>query len=143
MRQLVATLILAAAFSSLSCSGLRVHVGKTAPPDFTFTAGQFAECCTHFYRFFVFDEDAQTPIWEIVAKRTVERSEARALTIHYGKVPDGFEQKVPASGQAPPLIEGKHYEAVAHGSYVPGARVRFMIENDKIVEVPEKRGDNP
>ena len=142
MRKLVITLILAA-LSSVSCTCLRVHVGKTAPPDFTFTAGQFAECCTYFYRFFVIEEGSDKPIWEIVAKRTVERSEARALAIHYGKVPDHFEQKVPASGQPPPLIEGKHYEAVAHGSYVPGARVRFRVENNKIIELPEKRGDNP
>lgn len=143
MRQLVATLILTAGLSSASCTALRVHVGKTVPPDFTFTAGQFAHCCAHFYEFLVFEEGSQVPIWAVVAYTTVEKSEARALTIHYGKVPDRFKQKVPRSGEPPPLIEGKRYEAVAGGGYAPGARVRFMVENNEIIQLPEQPGDNP
>ena len=145
MRPIVATLVFIAGLSLVSCNSLRVYVGKTVPPDFTFNAGIFAECCTDFRLFAVFEENSQTPLWKIVAsKRVVERSEANSLMIHYGKVPDRFQQEIPTAGEPPALVEGGHYQAVAGGtSYLPWARVRFIIKNNQILKLPPQPGDNP
>src|SRR6185295_14017320 len=140
MRALSATLIFTAVFS-LWCHGLRVNVSKTVPPDFTFNVGSFAECCTDFRIFAVFEKDSESPIWKIVAKPVVEKSEAKSLTIRYGRVSDRFQQEIPAAGEPPPLVEGKSYEAVAGWTnYVPGARVRFIIVKNQIVKLPEQAG---
>lgn len=145
MRPIVATLVLIAGLSLVSCNSLRVYVGKTVPPDFTFNAGTFAECCTNFRLFAVFEEGSETPLWKIVAsKRVVERSEANSLMIHYGKVPDRFQQEIPTAGEPPPLVEGKRYLAIAgETSYVPWARVRFIIKNNQVMKFPEQPHENP
>lgn len=145
MRPIVAILLFTAGFSLVSCNSLRVYVGKTVPPDFTFNAGIFAECCTNFRLFAVFEEGSETPVWRIVpSNRVVERSEANLLMIHYGKVPDRFQQEIPTAGEPPPLVEGRRYQAVAGGtSYYPWARVRFIIENNQIMKLPAHPGDNP
>jgi hypothetical protein len=144
MRRMVATLILIAGLSLVSCNGLRVYVGKTVPPDFTFNAGSFAECCTDFRIFAVFEEGSETPQWRIVADHVVRRSEARSLVIHYGKVPDRFQQEIPTAGEPPPLVEGKRYLAIAgETSYVPWARVRFIIKNNQVMKFPEQPHENP
>jgi hypothetical protein len=130
--------------ASLSCNGLRVYVGDTVPPVFTFNAGRFAECCTDFRLFAVFEEGSRTTLWRIASKTVVERTEAKSLIIQYGKLPGRFEQEVPASGEPPPLVAGKTYLAVAGGtSYVPWARVRFVIKDNKIISLPVKPGDLP
>ena len=144
MRRILATLILITGLSLVSCTGLRVDVSNTVPPDFTFHVGSFAECCTNFAAFAVFENDSKTLIWKIVANPIVERVEANSMVIHYGKVSDRFRQEVPTAGEPPPLVEGKRYEAVAGWtSYVPGARVRFTVKNNEIVKLPEQVGDNP
>jgi len=109
------------------------------PPDFTFNAGRFAECCTDFRLFVVFEEGSDKPLWRIASKTIVGRTEANSMLIHYGKLPDRFEQEIPASGEPPPLVGGKIYLAVAGGtSYVPWARVRFIVKDNKIVSLPPK-----
>jgi len=137
-------LITLGGLASLSCNGLRVYVGNTVPPDFTFNAGSFAECCTDFRIFAVFEEGRSTPLWRIASETIVERAEFNSMVIHYGRVPDRFKQEMPASGEPPPLIGGKTYEALAGGtSYVPWARVRFMIKDNGIFGFPLKPGDLP
>jgi hypothetical protein len=127
-----------------SCNSLRVYVTKTLPPDFSFNAGQFAECCTNFALFAVFEQGSDKPLWKISSKKTVEREQANSLVIHYGKIPTGFEQQVPMAGEPPPLVEGKTYLAVAGGtSYVPWARVIFAVKDNQTVVLPSKPGDNP
>lgn len=144
MRSIMVTLILVAGLSLVSCKGLRVYVGKTVPPDFTFNAGSLAECCTDFKIFAVFEEGSETPQWRIVANHVVRRSEARSLVIHYGKVPDFFQQEIPTAGEPLPLVEGKRYLAIAGGtSYFPWARVRFTIENNQVMKFPEQPHENP
>jgi len=137
-RRIVISLITLGGFACLSCNGLRVYVGNTVPPDFTFNAGRFAECCTDFRIFAVFEEGSDTPLWRIMASKTiVDRAEANSMVIHYGRVPDWFEQEIPASGEPPSLVGGKTYLAVAGApSYVPWARVRFMIKDNRIVSLP-------
>ena len=127
-----------------SCNGLRVSVTRTLPPDFSFNAGRFAECCTNFAQFAVLEQGSEKPLWKISSKHAVEREQANSLVIHYGKIPAGFEQQVPTAGEPPPLVEGKTYLAVAGGtSYVPWARVIFTVKDNQTVMLPAKPGDNP
>jgi hypothetical protein len=139
------SLVVLGGLACLSCNGLRVYVGNTVPPDFTFNAGRFAECCTDFRQFAVFEEGSDKPLWRIKASNTiVDRREARSLVIHYGKLPGRFEQEIPASGEPPPLVSGKTYLAIAGDtSYVPWARVRFMVKDGRVVSLPVKPGDLP
>lgn len=128
----------------VSCNSLRVYVTKTLPPDFSFNVGPFAECCTNFAQFAVLEQGSDKPLWKISAKEVVEREQANSLVIHYGKLPTGFEQEVPTAGEPPPLVEGKTYLAIAGGtSYVPWARVKFMVKDNQTVVLPTKPGDNP
>ena len=128
------------ALASASCNSLRVYVTNTIPPDFTFNAGPFAECCTHFSVFAVFEEGAEKPFWRIASKKRIERTEANSMVIHYGKVPNGFDQEIPLAAEPPQLMEGKTYVAVAGGpDYVPWARVRFTVKDNKIVSLPARR----
>jgi hypothetical protein len=144
IRRIIASLIVLGALGCLSCNGLRVYVSNKVPPDFTFNAGRFAECCTDFRLFAVFEEGSDTPLWRIASKTIVYRTEANSMLIHYGKLPDRFEQEIPTSGEPPPLVGGKTYVAVAGGtSYVPWARVRFMVKDNKIVSLPSKPGSLP
>jgi len=85
------------------------------------------------------------PLWRIVAsKQILGKSEADSLTIHYGKAPDRVQQEIPTSGEPPPLVEEKQYLAVAgSSSYVPWARVRFIIKDNQIVSLPTQPHDNP
>ena len=120
-RGIVISLIVLGGLACLSCNGLRVYVGNTVPPDFTFNAGIFAECCTDFRLFVVAEEGSDRPLWRIIASKTiVDRTEANSLVIHYGKLPGRFEQEIPPSGEPPPLVGGKTYLAVAGGTnYYP------------------------
>ena len=84
------------------------------------------------------------PLWKIIAKTTVDRREAGSMVIQYGRLPERFGQEIPASGEPPPLKAGKRYVAVAGGtSYVPWARVRFIVKDNKIVSLPSQQGDLP
>jgi hypothetical protein len=143
-RGVILYLITLGALGCLSCNGLRVYVDDRIPPTFSFNAGRFAECCTDFRIFAVFEEGSDRPIWRIIAKTIVDRTEASSLVIQYGKLSDRFEQEIPASGVPPPLVAGKRYFAVAGGtSYVPWARVRFIIKDNRIVGLPSEVGDLP
>ena len=126
----------------LSCSSfndLRIYVSNSVPPDFTFSAGRLAECCDYFTQLMVFEEGSDRPLWRISSlPRVVERSEANAIVIHYGKLPERFRQEIPASGEPPALVEGKSYRVAAGGSYIPWPQVRFTIQNGKIVKLPIK-----
>ena len=139
-RRTATLFIMLTAFAAPSCNSLRVYVTNTTPPDFTFNAGEFAECCTHFNVFAVFEEGSEKPFWRIASKKRVERTEANSMVIHYGKLPNGFEQEIPVAGEPPQLAEGNVYVAVAGGTdYVPWARVRFAVKDNKIVSLPARR----
>ena len=79
-------------------------------------------------------------LWEIWP---IEGTEAKADNwppIKYGEVPPGFYQKIPQSGKAPPLQEGKMYEAGGPASNANGGSIWFKIENGKSVEIPKPGG---
>ena len=70
---LVLSLVLAVA----GCKNLSVSINDTNPPVFTFSAGQFAECCTHLAFLVVYEvEDGKERqvIWEIRPKSGTDNS---------------------------------------------------------------------
>jgi hypothetical protein len=109
-RMLVVSIAAISLFSA-ACSGLRIKVSETLPPEFTFNVGRFAECCTDFRLFAVLEDDSKQTLWRITSKTVVEKDQAILMTISYGKVPAGFEQEIPAAGEPPRLSEGKTYLA--------------------------------
>ena len=134
------TLLLALAVAS--CKSLSVSINDTNPPVFTFSAGQFAECCTHLAFFAVYEvvagKEEQKVIWQIRPSAGTDNSANGLPQITYGQVPQGFEQLVPSMGTAPALQEGKVYAASGPRVEVPEAFVMFRIENGKAIRMSEQ-----
>ena len=134
------TLVLVLAVAS--CNSLSVSINDTNPPVFTFSAGQFAECCTHLAFFAVYEVAAgtgvQNVIWQIRPLSGTDNSAKGLPQITYGQVPQGFEQVVPSVGAAPALQEGKAYAASGPRVEVPEAFVMFRIQNGKAVRMPDE-----
>ena len=138
-----------AAFLFVSCHSLTTAVRGGNPPQFSFSSGRFAECCTTLTFLGVYEVPpenieaawSQRPkddvvLWQIWPAPTTN-NEANALpTVTYGSVPPGFVQKVPTSGSPPPLVEGKVYEVGGPAVDVPHSYIRFIIRNGKATEVP-------
>lgn len=123
------------------CRSLSISINDTNPPVFTFSAGQFAECCTHLAFLIVYEVDArkdeQKVIWRIRPKSDTDNSANGLPQITYGQVPSGFEQVVPSVGTPPPLQPGKVYAASGPRVDVPEAFVMFRIEHGKAVRIYE------
>ena len=123
------------------CKSLSVSINDTNPPVFTFSAGQFAECCTHLAFFVVYEvadgKDEKKVIWEIRPRSGTDNSANGLPQITYGQVPQGFEQLVPSVGAPPALQVGKVYAASGPRIEVPEAFVMFRIENGKAIRIPE------
>ena|SRR5215217_6065685 len=124
----------------VGCKSLTISVNETNPPVFSFSAGRFAECCTHLPFLTVSelpreDSDARRPkiIWEVRPLSGTDNSAEALPKITYGQVPTGFEQKIPAVGPPPALEEGKIYQASGPLIAVPEADVRFRVQNGKVV----------
>ena len=116
-------------------------MNDTNPPVFTFSAGQFAECCTHLAFLVVYEVDAKKDekvIWKIRPKSGTDNSAQGLPQITYGQVPQGFEQLVPGVGIAPALEEGKVYAASGPRIEVPEAYVMFRIRNGKAIRIPDE-----
>lgn len=47
--------------------------------------------------------------WVIESRKDEDRPIERLSPLAYGEVPDGYEQRYPAHGHPPPLIEGERY----------------------------------
>ena len=123
------------------CKSLSVSINDTNPPVFTFSAGPFAECCTHLALFVVYEVDAGTDvqkvIWQIRPRSGTDNSANGLPQITYGQVPQGFEQLVPSVGTAPTLQEGKVYAATGPRVEVPEAFVMFRIQDGKAIRISE------
>lgn len=136
----VGTLLLLLAVAS--CKSLSISVNDTNPPVFTFSAGQFAECCTHLAFLIVYEVhagDVQGKVlWKIRPKSGTDNSARGLPQITYGQVPPGFEQLVPAAGTPPPLQSGTVYGASGPLMEVPEAVVKFRIEDGKAIRIPDK-----
>ena len=123
------------------CRSLSISINDTNPPVFTFSAGQFAECCTHLAFFIVYEVEAgngKKVIWEIRPRSGTDNSAKGLPPITYGQVPPGFEQVVPSVGTPPALQEGKVYAASGPRIEVPEAFVKFRIENGKAIRMPDE-----
>ena len=88
------------------------------------------------------DPDKDTMLWEIwpASLSYGDRRIWKLPDITYGKVPEGFVQKFPASGGPPALVEGKVYQAGGPASNANGGSVWFTIRNGQAVEVPKPGG---
>lgn len=80
--------------------------------------------------------DKNIILWQIWPKGTDEGTIRKLPPITYGKLPDGFVQKVPQSGEPPALMEGKIYEAGGPPVIMPRGFIRFIIRDGKSIEVP-------
>jgi hypothetical protein len=134
--------ILSLVLAVAGCRSLSISVNDTNPPVFTFSAGEFAECCTHLAFLVVYEVDAgtdkETVIWKIRPKSGTDNSAKGLPPITYGQVPAGFEQLIPSVGTAPPLQAGKVYEASGPRIEVPEAFVMFRIENGKAIRISDQ-----
>jgi len=132
------SLVLAAA----GCKSLSVSINDTNPPVFTFSAGEFAECCTHLAFLVVYEvdagNDAHKVIWQIRPRSGTDNSAKGLPQITYGQVPPGFEQLIPSVGTAPPLQAGKVYAASGPRIEVPEAFVMFRIEDGKTIRISDQ-----
>jgi hypothetical protein len=131
-----------------SCHSLTISMDENVPPNFNFSAGIFAECCRHLTFLGVYEvppENQNLPwaaprpkedivLWQIWPKDSNAAENVSVIT--YGKVPPGFIQKIPESGEPPPLVEGKIYEVGGPAIEVPNAYMRFTIRNNKSVRLP-------
>ena len=133
--------ILSLVLALAGCKSLSVSVNDTNPPVFTFSAGQFAECCTHLAFLIVYEVDdggnEKKVLWQIWPKSGTDNSANGLPKITYGQVPQGFEQRVPSVGTPPALQEGKVYAASGPRFEVPEAFVMFRIEGGKAVRISE------
>lgn len=131
-------LLLAAA----GCKSLSISVNETNPPVFSFSAGRFAECCTHLALLTVYEVDAgkdvKNVIWEIRPKSGTDNSAQGLPKITYGQLPQGFEQRIPSEGAPPVLQEGKVYAASGPTIEVPDAFVMFRIQNGKAIRMSDQ-----
>jgi hypothetical protein len=134
--------ILSLVLAVAGCKSLSISVNDTNPPVFTFSAGQFAECCTHLAFLTVYEvapgNGVKYAIWEIRPRSGTDNSATGLPQITYGQVPPGFEQLVPSEGTAPALQEGKVYAASGPRIEVPDAFVMFRIQNGKAIRMSEE-----
>lgn len=103
----------------------KMMIGKTAPPTFTMSGTNQANL------FQV--SDGENVIWKIYPRN--KRFQLwEFATIIYGDVPSNCEQVIPTDRAAPPLVEGKTYQATVVISDDDALRVSFSIEDGRIVE---------
>ena len=133
--------ILSLVLAVAGCKSLSVSINDTNPPVFTFSAGQFAECCTHLAFLIVYEVNAGKEgkvIWHIRPRSGTDNSANGLPRITYGQVPEGFEQLIPAVGTPPALQAGKVYAASGPRIEVPEAFVMFRIQDGKAIRISDK-----
>ena len=126
---------------SVGCKSLSISISDANPPVFSFSAGQFAECCEHLAFLTVWEVEASETmnagqgkvIWQIWPLSGTDNSANGLPPVTYGQVPPGFVQKIPNVGPPPKLREGQEYEVAGPRFEVPNAYVRFRIQNGKTV----------
>src|SRR5678815_6094078 len=71
--------------ATAGCKSLSVSINGTNPPVFTFSAGQFAECCTHLAFLIVYEVNAGKEgkvIWHIRPRSGTDNSANGLSLIH-------------------------------------------------------------
>src|SRR5690349_21702291 len=93
-------LLITILIATSSCRSLSISMNDTNPPVFSFSAGEFAECCTHLAFLAVKEvlpnKADEKVIWQIFPLSGTDNSAEHLPHITYGQVPVGFEQKIPA-----------------------------------------------
>src|SRR3954451_17086745 len=94
-------IIFVATFLMTGCYSLTTKVHDSNPPQFSFSAGQFAECCTNLAFLAVWDVTDEkrrndVVLWQIWPH--VDNSANALPTITYGIVPVHWVQTIPAHG---------------------------------------------
>lgn len=86
------------------------------------------------------NSDGDTILWEIwPTNLSFEQTRIWKLPfIIYGKIPEGFVQKIPVNGEPPALVEGKMYSAGGLAANANGGFVLFTILKGEIVVVDER-----
>jgi hypothetical protein len=135
---------------AVSCNQpLSIKVSESIPPTFSFHASPFTHYkhLTFFIVIEVAPENEKLPaysdtavedktVWWIFPNEAAHGDYKNLPTITYGTVPTGWNQRVPARGGPPPLIEGKIYQAGGPQIEVPWAVMRFTIRHGKVVRLP-------
>jgi len=137
-------LLLLIAFVASCNKILSVSIDEKVPPSFTFDGSRFAECCNYLQYFAVMEETSEDThpmfnadpsikhkiLWKIEHKDSSKGKIQNLPIITYGKVPDGWQQTIPYSGEPSPLTDGKIYEA-GEPARTQSSVVRFTIRNGK------------
>jgi hypothetical protein len=86
------------------------------------------------------NSDKDTVLWEIWPNNlSFEQTRIWKLpAITYGKIPQGFIQKIPVNGEPPSLVEGKMYSAGGPAANANGGFVLFTIRNGETVVIDER-----
>ena len=72
--------------------------------------------------------------WVIMPKAEYDLSRLEELgPVIYGQKPEGFEQWVPRSGEAPPLVEGETYHVHLRTKNGPAVSRFFVLRDGKII----------
>ena len=72
--------------------------------------------------------------WVIMPKGDYDVRRFKELgPLTYGQVPEGFEQYVPRSGEAPPLVEGETYGIQLRTKNGPAFSIFFALREGKII----------
>jgi hypothetical protein len=107
------------------------------PPTFEMTgSGELAMLRMHGPKVRDVAGEAAFIIWEIGPKdgRFNGRRVEDLGSIKYGEIPDGYVQRYPEQGVAPPLVEGESYDVFVDTVNANGATAYFKIRNGKVIE---------
>jgi hypothetical protein len=74
--------------------------------------------------------DAKSLLWRIEPTSGSPGASVVRLELAYGKVPTGYEQKVPSSGTAVALSNGQVYSFIAETTGAPGAHGFFYMDQN-------------
>jgi hypothetical protein len=131
-------LILVVAFS-LSCEiDTKLNVAGGNPPVFHMSGNGFLTSIR------VRGDERQREVqgedqylyWVIEVKEHGGSSVEKIGSVTYGKVPEGYKQIYPETGEAPPIVEGLHYYVRVVTSEANGADGYFMLLNGKALFDP-------
>jgi hypothetical protein len=84
-------------------------------------------------------EDASV-YWRIRSLPGEAVSVGKIGTIVYGKVPEGYRQIYPETGEAAPLVEGERYYIRVDTSEANGAEKYFILQNGNVKEIEISSG---
>jgi len=89
--------------------------------------------------------DEQSVMWSIVPANDFPGASITGMQIAYGKVPQGYVQKFPSSGTAPPLTNGQVYVFDAETTGAPGVNGFFYMDQQSaptLIKVPDLCGSS-